>query len=144
MPQFSNEEHWELIADETRSVAGTPARDNAIAPLLLPIPYLSPYFKAFISILNNNRPWYYGGRFVLYVGNVESPVPVYATSRKMLLNDWKLLEFPHLATASQGSQFYFQYEPPWWFPNISLTMYQYIESPVINPLAAFQQPVEIN
>jgi hypothetical protein len=138
MPQFSNDENWELVADESRAIVGTIARDNAIAPILFPVPFLSPWFKAFIAVLDNNRPWYYGGRFILYAGNLQSDVPIYLTSRKMLLNEWKLLDFPHLANASQGSQFFIQYEPPWWFPNVSVTIYQYVEKPIINPLAAFQ------
>lgn len=124
MPDLSNDAQWYPVFEGSTSVNGRPTRENKIPPIPLTIPFVNRYFRCYVQ--TSNLKWYYGGRVILYIGSINTPAPIYATNRKLILKKWTLLDFP-LIEGANSSQFYLVYEPPWWFADVNLAIYQYQE-----------------
>lgn len=124
MPDLSNDALWHPVYEGSTSVTGQPTRENKIPPIPLAIPFINRYFRAYVE--TSNPRWYYGGRVTLNIGSINNPSPIYATNRKLVLRKWALLDFS-LIEGANSSQFHLIYEPPWWFPDINLAIYQYQE-----------------
>lgn len=124
MVDLSNEESWQLITQESKSVSGTPGIFNRLSEILIPIPFVSEYFKIFANTVNGKPTWNYAGRLYLFVGSINSFTPEYLESTGIILNEWRIVYFPRLVDTQNS---HLMFEAPYWMPDISIELWQYQE-----------------
>ncbi len=124
MVDLSNDSSWQSIANEQRSVSGTPGYFNRIPNIIMPIPFASQYFKIFANTVTGKQSWNYAGRLYLYIGSVNDFTPEYFSSTGILLNEWRVVDFPGILKSQQS---HLSFEAPYWMPDINLEIYQYQE-----------------
>ena len=133
MVDFSELANWQEIY-YARVDAVTINGKTRIQPLLIQIPFASPYFRVFVEPPNDPRAvnWFRAGWFKLFSGNITqlgSAVPSAIAIRSALLGEWKILEFDLI----NSTQFFIRYEAPPWFPHVRLLIQQYQESGDVLP-----------
>lgn len=125
MPDLSNDDLWYPVYEGSLTLTGEPSKINKISAISFPIPFISKYFRCYVETSNIN--YYYGGIIILNVGSISASSPIYATSRKLVLRKWRLLDFPLIEQGGVNSQFHLNYQSPWWFTDVNLAVYQYQE-----------------
>jgi hypothetical protein len=125
MPDLSNDNLWHPVYEGSTTLSGEPSKGNKIPAISFPIPFINQFFRCYVQTSNPN--YYYGGIVILNIGSVSAASPIYATSRKLVLKKWRLLEFPLIEQGGVNSQFHLVYDPPWWFTDVNLAIYQYQE-----------------
>lgn len=128
MVDFSELSNWQEIYF-ARVEAITINGKTRVQPLLVQIPFASPYFRIFVEPPNDPRSvnWFRGGWFKLFSGNVTQFggfIPSAIDFKSVLLGEWKILEFPLV----NSTQFFIRYEAPPWFPHVRVLIQQYQES----------------
>ncbi len=125
MVNLSSEENWQIIYQESREVSGDPGYNNRISNILIPIPFLSEYFKIFANTTKGKTTWNWAGRLYLYIGSISNPVPEYYSSTGIILNEWKIVNFPGIKLTQES---HLSFKAPYWMPDINITILQYQET----------------
>lgn len=129
MVDFSNPNNWqEIYADYIEAVI-TNGYFPPIQPLLINIPYASPFFRIFIerpTIPARAVYWYRGGWLKLVSGDLSGDIllDTVVEVKPIEIEEWRILHFPLI----NSTEFYFRFDVPFWFPHIRLTLQQYQES----------------
>ena len=124
MADLSKDFNWQLIATETRSVSGVPGYFNRLPNIIMPIPFSTRYFKIFANTVNVKQSWNWAGRLYLYIGSVNDFVPEYFSSTGVILNEWRIVDFPGVLETLEA---HLAFEAPYWMPDINIEIYQYQE-----------------
>ncbi|MGD1712308.1 hypothetical protein [Dapis sp. BLCC M172] len=124
MVDLSNESNWVLILDESRLLTDySPNLQTSIPNFLVPVPFLSDFFRLFVTT-NGKWTWVYAGLLCLQVGTIEENVPSRIATHKVYLDEWQILRFPEI---SLSPVCHLEFEVPYYFPDISVRIEQYLE-----------------
>jgi len=121
---LSRLENWEKIYEQSKTSSDYNAKYGEISKFIIPISFLSPYFKIFASTPSGKINWFFAGWLVLYVGSVEERAPAQIATKDILLNEWQILIFPEINLSINN---HLSFSVPYWIFDMNIVIYQYVE-----------------
>lgn len=126
MTDLSDNDSWVEIFNQNLilpDINSPPSKRNRIAPVEFAPPFDSPYLRVFCTSLAAKDTWVLAGWMTIYIGNLQNFVPVRFFSKKIFLDEWQLVEWAEIT--EQTTQLKYDFQPPYWFKNMTITVEQY-------------------